>query len=522
MQDLQYRQQQFQAKRKATPWRDFILELASWVGLIYYKNTWKISIYPDSDRINTLVTAEEFAAHRDNQPFQSIDPSLWFFEQYLSLQQQIASPALNHVGTTENVWYAEGIISCRNCYLSNTIVVDCDTVLYSYNVKDNSSNVYNSVHVFTHCDTVFESHSITESSFIFYSSHIANSHNIWFSTHMIGCAECINCEWLENKSYCIENTEYTKEEYMNHKDTYIQKLLETPAVAVSDQPYVVQCSNCTWNDIVNCHDVTNIYSSNNTKTWNNVMYATSAYANEKFYDVFMAGRSDNFYWVAWAGIYSSHCYCSYHFFQSNNLYYCARMESCVYCLGCIWLINRSYCIFNKQYTKEERHQKVDEIFGAMEKEGILGDFFPGWINPYYFNDTTAYLLEDNFTKEEVTRLGYLWRDDVIKVDIPEGLEVVKTGKLGEYEWWKDETWKTIRHPELDSGSPLIPWDAGSESGMTDSVWWIDPEILKKVIQDEQWNVYRIVKKEYEFLVKYGLPLPRLHWLDRLKLHLSMT
>jgi len=45
---------------------------------------------------------------------------------------------------------------------------------------------------------------------------------------------------------------------------------------------------------------------------------------------------------------------------------------------------------------------------------------------------------------------------------------------------------------------------------------IDPEILKCIIQDEQGNVYRIVKMEYDFLMKYGLPLPRKHRLDRMK------
>jgi hypothetical protein len=46
--------------------------------------------------------------------------------------------------------------------------------------------------------------------------------------------------------------------------------------------------------------------------------------------------------------------------------------------------------------------------------------------------------------------------------------------------------------------------------------WIDPEILKCIVQDEQGNVYKIVKMEYDFLMKYGLPLPRKHWLDRMK------
>ncbi len=55
----------------------------------------------------------------------------------------------------------------------------------------------------------------------------------------------------------------------------------------------------------------------------------------------------------------------------------------------------------------------------MDKDGILGDFFPGELNPFYFNDTAAYLLDDTFTKEEVEEDGYMWRDEEVRVDIPE-------------------------------------------------------------------------------------------------------
>ncbi len=50
------------------------------------------------------------------------------------------------------------------------------------------------------------------------------------------------------------------------------------------------------------------------------------------------------------------------------------------------------------------------------------------MNPFYFNDTAAYLIDDSFTKEEVEAEGYLRRDEKIKVDIPEDAEIVYVGK----------------------------------------------------------------------------------------------
>jgi len=52
-------------------------------------------------------------------------------------------------------------------------------------------------------------------------------------------------------------------------------------------------------------------------------------------------------------------------------------------------------------------------------------------------------------------------------------------------------------------------------------WKINPEILKKVVKDDSWNYYRIVEIEYDFLVKHWLPLPRLHWLDRIKVNFGV-
>jgi hypothetical protein len=115
------------------------------------------------------------------------------------------------------------------------------------------------------------------------------------------------------------------------------------------------------------------------------------------------------------------------------MYYSILCEACSFCLGCVGLKNKSYCILNKQYSKEERYEKVDEIFMQMEKDGTLGEFFPTTMNPFYFNDTAAYLIDPTFTKEEVTAKGYLWRDEPIKVDIPADAIVVKTSELDRFE-----------------------------------------------------------------------------------------
>lgn len=60
----------------------------------------------------------------------------------------------------------------------------------------------------------------------------------------------------------------------------------------------------------------------------------------------------------------SHCY-NVHFSNncenSNDLYFCSDLIGCTSCVGSINLRNKSYCIFNKQLSKEEYEQKLKEM-----------------------------------------------------------------------------------------------------------------------------------------------------------------
>ena len=89
------------------------------------------------------------------------------------------------------------------------------------------------------------------------------------------------------------------------------------------------------------------------------------------------------------------------------------------------------------------------------------------------------------------RLWYLRRDEPIKVDIPEGAITVSYSELADYEW-------------------RITDEKGQQQ------WKLDETICKRVIIDENGDAYRTIPMELEFLQKHGLPLPRKHWLTRMK------
>ena len=501
MKNLQYRQQKIQTKRKQTTWKEFVRDVCSWFPLVLNREHGEVSRYPKTNRIWWISSS-----WWSEDPVEVVYDGDFYWSFSAVMSQSYFSPLL-HWWKNEQVGYADIVLNAKYAYLSNAVVGDSENVLYSWSVKHNCTDVVSSVMVRNGSSRVFESSGIIQSSNIFYSQTIQNSSDIWFCKDLINCHHCILSSNLENQSYCIRNKQYTKEEYVSKKnkllhDKYTFELLQHESWTTESHDW---SPAYVGHGIFSCVDVSNWYFANDVVHGNNLILFWSNTDCEYIYDCITWGspHGTHLYWGL--SLSGEHIYCGAHCEDCFNVYYSFDIEGCSYCLGCVGIKNKSYCILNKQYTKEERYQKVDEIFSTMEKEGILGDCFPWSMSPFYFNDTAAYLIDDSFTKEEVAAEWYLWRDKEVRVDIPEGVDVVKVSELGGYEGRKDSP-----HP---SGAPLTEGSTAS--------WWIDPEILNKVIQDEQGNIYRIVKMEYDFLIKHELPLPRLHWLDRLKHNFKM-
>jgi hypothetical protein len=468
-------------------------EIVSWSPIVFYKNNWLISKFPKTDRIKKVIHYSEFEKNIENlmEKWIPYNFDVDFFENYKKLLLKIDLFNFISYWWNENSDYWDVILSSKNCYLSFTVVNDCENILYSFSVKDNSSNVLNSVSVYQNSDNVYFWRWIVESYKIYYSSFINNSNNIWFSSNLNWCSECLFCSDLENCSYYIKNKKYDKQDYLIEKAKILKEKHNffTYYKEVDKTWKNYNSTNVIGSWFFNSENIENWYFGYNVKDWRNLMFVWWINWNENMYDILTAWAwtANNLYWIMWANW--DNLYSCMNIVMSSNLYYCYFLENSSFCIGCIWLRNKSYCILNKQYTKEEWEILVDKIFTQMEKDKILWDFFPAKLNPFYFNDTIAGLFW-NFKKEEIIDAWFLWRDWEIKVDIPAWAEIIETKDLNNYQWY-DSNWN----------------------------WQIDPKILKKVIKDSSWNIYKIIKIEYDFLMKHWLPIPEIHWLDRIKLWL---
>jgi hypothetical protein len=175
-------------------------------------------------------------------------------------------------------------------------------------------------------------------------------------------------------------------------------------------------------------------------------------------------------------------YCVY-VFHSQNLLYCQYCYNCKDCFGCDGLRRKQYCIFNKQYSKEQYETLVPNIIHRMTETGEWGQFFPPSLSPYGYNESLANEYMP-LTKREAVSQGYYWRNVVEKK-----LVVAKT---------------------IDA------------SALPDHIDDIPDDVLNwAIVCPVTGRPFRVIKQELEFYRRQKIPFPRLHPDERYEARLKL-
>lgn len=342
------------------------------------------------------------------------DPDVSFFKQLQDLQEKVPRPHQDGTKNTKCDW-CDDVWNSKNCYLSRSMV-DCEDLFYSYR----NLGVRNSIDV-TICfdlEKCYACEDCHKSYKLFYSRH---SRDCIESSFLYDCRNCQNCfmSWnLRNKSYCIENIQYTKEQYEKKLKSFnlglyqsivsFKKRFEELAKneAVHRENSNLKTYNSSGNYLLNTKDC---YNCNTISDGEDCANCVRGRVLKSCIDVNGAQENE----------LSGNCSCcqgevyalKYSMWSSSR--YSEYIDLCIeceYCFGCVGLKKKKYCILNKQYSKEEYESLKEKIISDMKKNGEYGKFFPYSMSTGPFNFSTSFFYFPETKKEDILALGGYWED----------------------------------------------------------------------------------------------------------------
>lgn len=413
------------------------------------------------------------------------DFSINFFEQFRELFYNVPHPAKS-MQRCINSDYSNMCDDMKNTYLCfNATYMEDSAYCCNGSVLKNCfdlTSCYNS-------ESCYDNVRVDKSYNIISSINSENCLDSFFLKNCVGCSNCVGCVNLRNSTYQIFNKQYSKVEYFEKlKLMKLETWQGFKAIREESEKFWMKFPIKYMLGFRN-YDVLgeDIKDSKNVK----YSYIVHQGQNLKYVqDVPFGGASDSYDYTCW-GVSASQLYecmivgeqvdkikfCFECWPACQELEYCIQMRRSKNCFGCVGMKDSEYCIFNKQYTKDEYLVLVEKIKKHMNDlpyvndRGLVykyGEFFPMEMSPYAYNET---LLNDQFPSDQETieGEGFMWRD--------QNRRQYQTTMLG--------------------------------NNLPDSANDVDEEITKELIECvECKKAYRIVFEEFQFLKNLKLPIPR--------------
>lgn len=372
----------------------------------------------------------------------------------------------------ENTDYCNMSWSSRNCYLvfGNVGNEDC----YYGHIVWQSKNCYDCLYVYA-------------SQFCYQCVDCVNCHNLAFClecdncadskflVNCMGCQDCFGCVGLKNKSHHIFNKPYSKEEYAEKMKEFNSGNIRLVGVAQAKVKELVgkeivknyhgfNCENVLGDYLYNCR---NIFDSYDLKNCENVAYSATLDHFTNCQDCNFSAPPGEWCYnnMTVQGLGMMMCHTVY----GANAVYSDNCFGCKDVFGCVGLKNQQFCVFNRQYSREDYEQLKSRLIEHMKQTGEWGEFFSPDMSPFAYNETIAseyYPL----TKNAAERCGLRWKE-------------------------KDDTSKNYMGPRYQ-----IP----------DDVKDVSDDICKQIMTCEKTGkLYKIIPQELKFYREQNLPVPHL-------------
>jgi hypothetical protein len=460
-----------------------------------------------------------------------------FFYQWYDLSLRVPRQALI-AKDTENSEYTNFVWKVKDSYLISAASFD-ENCYYGTRVTKSKNCV--DTFLVKESENCYECIEVNNSYHCLYSEILSECRDCTFCQDCIGCQDCFLSVWLRNTMYCIENISYTKEEYFEKKSELeklghkkLREIFRSFSLTIPKRSEnTINTENSYGNSIRNARNVVNVFDGDQL---DNVRYSAFVDDVHDTYDInYGYGETHLQYDSLGTGEKSYRVLFSINVWPDvADMIYCDTCTGCRHCFGCIGLRNASYCILNKQYTKEEYEELVPRIIKHMMKTSLIeggshevtggsafewGEFFPASLSPFGYNETVA---NEYFPlkREEVVALSLRGTKQSSMSLIsgtpgsPRSARDEETSKT--FLHWSTFNWSDYESP-FPSVEKIIPANKLPDTieGIPDDIlsWAIECEVSKKP--------FRIIRQELEFYRKHNIPIPRRHpdvrHMDRMKL-----
>ncbi|MCX6809871.1 MAG: zinc-ribbon domain containing protein [Candidatus Berkelbacteria bacterium] len=430
---------------------------------------------------------------------QDYDPSKSFIEQITELKQKVPAPALMHAGD-ENSDYINLANDNKSCYLVFLSGRNEDTY-YGYWSEDSKNCCDVSYNSF--CELCYEGINLGRC----YNAHWAimcrDCRDCYFIEDSSNCSDCIMCSRLAHKQYCYKNKQLTKEEYEIIKaeliagletklDEYKKEFHEIVITQPKKYSQILRSENCTGDNIFDSKNCQHCFM---TSMAEDCKFCYDLNRGKDSYDITGFGIPIELVYESQnVGLGSGRCAFISFAYQLADSYYSEHCYYSKYLFGCVGAKNHAeYCILNKQYTKEEYEKKVAEIITNMMATPLRpgsagqgwGEFFPAGFSSFGYNETMA-IEYYPMPKEEAEKLGYFWFEQNSDIEF----NGVSYEPLPIEKYKNDET----ERQKLLGG------------------------VLKCI---KTGRPFKIMPQELLFYIKNNLPIPKVHWEQRMTDRLNL-